>query len=99
MAESMKGMKRTHRCTEVTEQMIGQTVTVMGWVQKRRNLGNLIFIDLRDRSGLLQLVFDSSNVGEEGFSKAATLRSEFVVAATGEVIARSGPVNKNLKTG
>lgn len=99
MAESMKGMKRTHRCTEVTEQMIGQTVTVMGWVQKRRNLGNLIFIDLRDRSGLLQLVFDSSNVGEEGFSKAATLRSEFVVAATGEVIARSGAVNKNLKTG
>ena len=99
MAESMKGMKRTHRCTEVTEQMIGQTVTVMGWVQKRRNLGNLIFIDLRDRSGLLQLVFDSSNVGEEGFSKAATLRSEFVVAETGEVIARSGAVNKNLKTG
>lgn len=99
MAESMKGMKRTHRCTEVTEQMIGQTVTVMGWVQKRRNLGNLIFIDLRDRSGLLQLVFDSSNVGEEGFSKAAALRSEFVVAATGEVIARSGAVNKNLKTG
>ena len=99
MAESMKGMKRTHRCTEVTEQMIGQTVTVMGWVQKRRNLGNLIFIDLRDRSGLLQLVFDSSNVEEEGFSKAATLRSEFVVAATGEVIARSGAVNKNLKTG
>ena len=99
MAESMKGMKRTHRCTEVTEQMIGQTVTVMGWVQKRRNLGNLIFIDLRDRSGLLQLVFDGSNVGEEGFSKAATLRSEFVVAATGEVIARSGAVNKNLKTG
>ncbi len=99
MAESMKGMKRTHRCTEVTEQMIGQTVTVMGWVQKRRNLGNLIFIDLRDRSGLLQLVFDGSEVGEEGFEKAATLRSEFVVAATGEVIARSGAVNKNLKTG
>ena len=71
----------------------------MGWVQKRRNLGNLIFIDLRDRSGLLQLVFDGSEVGEEGFEKAATLRSEFVVAATGEVIARSGAVNKNLKTG
>ncbi len=99
MAESMKGMKRTHRCTEVTEQMIGQTVTVMGWVQKRRNLGNLIFIDLRDRSGLLQLVFDSSDVGEEGFEKAATLRSEFVIAASGEVVARSGAVNKNLKTG
>ncbi len=99
MAESMKGMKRTHRCTEVTEQMIGQTVTVMGWVQKRRNLGNLIFIDLRDRSGLLQLVFDSGDVGEEGFEKAATLRSEFVIAASGEVVARSGAVNKNLKTG
>ena len=58
MAESMQGMKRSHRCTEVTKEMVGSEVTVMGWVQKRRNLGSLIFIDLRDRSGLLQIVFD-----------------------------------------
>ena len=99
MAESMKGLKRTHRCTEVSNQNIGETVTVMGWVQKRRNLGGLIFIDLRDRSGLLQLVFDVDNVGEEGFAKAETLRSEFVIAAVGEVVKRSGAVNENLKTG
>lgn len=95
----MKGLKRTHRCTEVSNQNIGETVTVMGWVQKRRNLGGLIFIDLRDRSGLLQLVFDVDNVGEEGFAKAETLRSEFVIAAVGEVVKRSGAVNENLKTG
>ena len=55
MAESMKDLKRTHRCTEVTADMIGSNVTLMGWVQKRRNLGSLIFVDLRDRSGLMQL--------------------------------------------
>ncbi len=65
MAESMKGLHRTHRCTEVSNQNIGETVTVMGWVQKRRNLGSLIFIDLRDRSGLLQVVFDEPQVGSE----------------------------------
>lgn len=69
MAESMKGLHRTHRCTEVSNQNIGETVTVMGWVQKRRNLGSLIFIDLRDRSGLLQVVFDEPQVGSEGFEK------------------------------
>lgn len=99
MAESMKGLMRTHRCTELSNQNIGETVTVMGWVQKRRNLGSLIFIDLRDRSGLLQLVFDVDNVGEDGFAKAETLRSEFVIAAVGEVVKRSGAVNENLKTG
>lgn len=99
MAESMKGLKRTHRCTEVSSQNIGETVTVMGWVQKRRNLGSLIFVDLRDRSGLLQLMFDEENIGEEGFKKAGTLRSEFVIAAVGEVVKRSGAVNENLKTG
>ena len=61
MAESMQGLHRSHRCTEVSNKNIGETVTVMGWVQKRRNLGSLIFIDLRDRSGLLQLVFDENN--------------------------------------
>ena len=78
MAESMKGLHRSHRCTEVSSANIGEKVTVMGWVQKRRNLGSLIFIDLRDRSGLLQIVFDEESVGAEGFAKAGTLRSEYV---------------------
>ena len=99
MAESMKGLHRTHRCTEVSNQNIGETVTVMGWVQKRRNLGSLIFIDLRDRSGLLQVVFDEPQVGSEGFKKAGNLRSEFVVAVTGVVQKRSAAVNESLKTG
>ena len=99
MAESMRGMKRSHRCTEVSAANIGQTVTVMGWVQKRRNLGSLIFIDLRDRSGILQIVFDENSVGAEGFAKAGTLRSEYVVAVTGTVQKRSAAVNEALKTG
>ena len=99
MAESRRGRKRSHRCTEVSKANIGEIVTVMGWVQKRRNLGNLIFIDLRDRSGILQIVFDSNDVSEAGMEKAATLRSEFVVAVTGKVIARAGAVNENLATG
>ncbi len=99
MAESMKGLHRTHRCTEVSSTNIGETVTVMGWVQKRRNLGSLIFIDLRDRSGLLQIVFDEPKVGAEGFAKAETLRSEYVIAVTGTVERRSAAVNENLKTG
>lgn len=99
MAESMKGLHRTHRCTEVSNANIGEKVTVMGWVQKRRNLGSLIFIDLRDRSGILQLVFDEPKVGSEGFAKAETLRSEFVIAVTGTVQKRAAAVNENLKTG
>ncbi len=99
MAESMKGLHRTHRCTEVSNQNIGETVTVMGWVQKRRNLGSLIFIDLRDRSGLLQVVFDEPQVGSEGFEKAGNLRSEFLLAVTGVVQKRSAAVNESLKTG
>ena len=100
MAESMKGLKRTHRCTEVSEANINAgKVTVMGWVQKRRNLGSLIFIDLRDRTGLLQIVFDVNDIGEEGFQKAETLRSEFVIAVTGDVTMRGGAFNENLKTG
>ena len=99
MAESMKGLHRSHRCTEVSSGNIGQKVTVMGWVQKRRNLGSLIFIDLRDRSGLLQIVFDEPKVGSEGFAKAEALRSEFVVAVTGTVEKRTAAVNENLKTG
>lgn len=99
MAESMQGMKRSHRCTEVTKDMVNSVVTVMGWVQKRRNLGSLIFIDLRDRSGLLQVVFDTNDVGEDGFEKASKLRSEYVVAVTGKVTMREGAVNESLKTG
>ena len=99
MAESMKGLHRSHRCTEVSNQNIGETVTVMGWVQKRRNLGSLIFIDLRDRSGILQLVFNEESVGKEGYEKAERLRSEFVIAVTGKVEKRSAAVNESLKTG
>ena len=99
MAESMKGLHRSHRCTEVSNQNIGETVTVMGWVQKRRNLGSLIFIDLRDRSGILQLVFNEESVGKEGYEKAERLRSEYVIAVTGKVEKRSATVNESLKTG
>ena len=99
MSESMQGLHRTHRCTEVSNANIGEKVTVMGWIQKRRNLGSLIFIDLRDRSGILQLVFDEPKVGSEGFAKAGTLRSEFVIAVEGTVQKRSAAVNENLKTG
>ena len=99
MAESMRGLKRSHRCTEVSGANIGEQVTVMGWVQRRRNLGSLIFIDLRDRSGLLQIVFDEPQVGAEGFAKAGTLRSEYVIAVEGIIQKRSAAVNENLKTG
>ena len=99
MPESMTGLKRTCRCAELTTEQIGQTVTVMGWVQKSRNKGGIVFVDLRDRSGIIQLIFEESKVGTEGFEKATKLRSEFVAAVTGEVTRRSGAVNENLKTG
>ena len=99
MAESMKGLRRTHRCTEVISVEPGTTVTLMGWVQKRRNLGSLIFVDLRDRSGLMQLYFEEETIGTEGFAKAATLRSEFVIAVTGTVEKRNGATNQSLITG
>ena len=99
MAESMMGLKRTHRCTEVTTADIGREVTVMGWIQKSRNKGGIIFVDLRDRSGILQIIFEESDCGAENFAKAEKLRSEFVVAVTGRVEARSGAVNENLATG
>lgn len=99
MAESMAGLHRTHRCSEVVSAALGDTVTVMGWVQKRRNLGSLIFIDLRDRSGLLQIVFDVNDIGEQGFDKAGTLRSEYVIAVTGTLTKRGGAFNEALATG
>jgi aspartyl-tRNA synthetase len=99
MAESMQGLHRSHRCTEVSNKIIGENVTVMGWVQRRRNLGSLIFVDLRDRSGLLQIMFDETIIGKEGFEKAGTLRNEYVIAVTGTVQKRTAAVNENLKTG
>ena len=99
MAESMVGMKRSHRCTEVTTAQIGQDVTVMCWVQKSRNKGGIIFVDLRDRSGILQIIFEENDCGAENFAKAEKLRSEFVIAVKGKVEARSGAVNQNLATG
>ena len=99
MAESMKGLHRSHRCTELSQNNIGETVTVMGWVQKSRNKGGIIFVDLRDRSGLLQVIFEESDCGSENFEKATKLRSEFVIAVVGTVEARSGAVNENLATG
>ena len=95
MAESMKGLKRTCRCAEVTKADIGKKVTLMGWVQKSRNKGGIIFVDLRDRSGIMQIIFENGPISEEGFEKAAKLRSEFVIAVEGEVMARSGAVNEN----
>lgn len=99
MAESIKGLKRTHRCGEVTKANIGEAVTLMGWVQKGRNKGGIVFVDLRDRSGIMQLIFENGSIDEIGFEKAGKLRSEFVIAVTGIVEARSGAVNENLATG
>ncbi|MCM1087917.1 MAG: aspartate--tRNA ligase [Muribaculaceae bacterium] len=99
MAESMKGWKRTHRCTELSLANVGEEVTVMGWVQKQRNKGGIIFVDLRDRSGILQIIFEEGDCGAESFAKAEKMRSEFVIAVVGKVEKRSGAVNENLATG
>ena len=99
MAETMKGLHRTHRCAEVTKTEIGSEVTLMGWVQKSRNKGGIVFVDLRDRSGMIQLIFEDGSIDHEGFEKAGKLRSEFVIAVVGTVEARSGAVNTNLATG
>lgn len=99
MAESMRGMKRTCRCAELSEKNIGEEVTVMGWVQKQRNKGSIVFVDLRDRSGILQVIFEEGETDSAYFDKAGRLRSEFVIAVKGKVTARSGAVNKNLATG
>ncbi len=99
MAESMKGLKRTHRCGELSAANVGETVTVMGWVQKQRNKGGIIFVDMRDRAGILQVIFEESDCGADNFAKAEKLRSEFVVAVVGRVEKRAGAVNENLATG
>ena len=99
MAESILGMKRTCRCAEVTEGMIGQEVTLMGWVQKNRNKGGILFVDLRDRSGLIQLIFENTTIDEAGLEKASHVRSEYVLAVRGTVQKRGGAVNEKLETG
>ena len=99
MAESMKGLHRSHRCTELGTANIGENVTVMGWVARSRNKGGIIFVDLRDRSGILQIIFEEADAGAESFAKAEKLHAEFVIAVTGKVEARSGAVNKALATG
>ena len=99
MAETLQGLKRSHRCAELSAANVGETVTVMGWVQKQRNKGGIVFVDLRDRSGILQIIFEESDCGSEGFEKAARMRSEFVIAVVGKVEKRAGAVNENLVTG
>jgi len=99
-SESMTGMKRTHMCTALTEEHIDENVTIMGWVQKRRDLGGVIFLDVRDRTGLLQVVVDISSIGDEGFKKSEKIRTEFVVAVSGLVEKRTEEtINTNLRTG
>ena len=99
MAESMKGLKRTHRCAELSAANIGETVTIMGWVQKNRNKGGLVFVDVRDRSGIIQIVCEEGKTDATVIEKATKLRSEYVVAVVGTVAKRSGAVNENLATG
>ncbi|WP_461818538.1 aspartate--tRNA ligase [Faecalimonas sp.] len=99
MAESMQGLKRSHRCAELNSSHIGETVTVMGWVQKNRNKGGLVFVDVRDRSGIVQVVFEEGSVSSELIEKAGSLRAEYVVAVVGKVAKRSGAVNENIATG
>lgn len=93
-----KNDKRTHYCSQLNKNDIGKEVCVMGWVQKQRNLGSLIFIDLRDRTGIVQLAFDE-NTDPAVFEKAAACRSEFVILAHGTVRARGKDINRNLPTG
>ena len=99
MAESMQGLKRTHRCGELSAANIGETVTIMGWVQKNRNKGGLDFVDVRDRSGIIQAVFEEGKTDSALLEKAAKLRAEYVVAIVGKVERRSGAVNTNISTG
>ena len=99
MAESMKGLKRTHRCAELSAANVGEKVTIMGWVQKNRNKGGLVFVDVRDRSGIIQVVFEEGKSEAALIEKAAKLRAEYVVAIVGTVAKRSGAVNDHLATG
>ena len=99
MAESMQGLKRTHRCGELSVANVGETVTIMGWVQKNRNKGGLVFTDVRDRSGIIQVVCEEGTTDAAIIEKAASLRAEYVVAVVGKVERRSGAVNDKIATG
>ena len=100
MGESINGLKRSHMCCHVNEHLIGQEVTVMGWVQRRRDLGKLIFIAMRDRTGLVQIAIDGNTAPKEIFEKAETVRSEYTLAVRGTVAARTeGNINPNMETG
>ena len=99
MAESMQGLKKTHRCGELSAVNVGETVTIMGWVQKNRNKGGLVFTDVRDRSGIIQVVCEEGTTEPALIEKAASLRSEYVVAIVGKVARRSGAVNDKIATG
>ncbi len=100
MAELLQGWKRTHRVGELTAEQIGQEVTLMGWAGTWRNLGALIFIGLRDRSGLMQVVFNEAELPAEAFALAETIRSEYVIAVRGTLARRTAEmVNKEMKTG
>ena len=99
MAESMQGLSRTCRCGELSVKNAGDPVTVMGWVSRNRNKGGLVFTDLRDRSGVLQIVFEEGKTDPEVFEKAQKLRSEDVIAVVGKVSKRAGAVNEDLATG
>lgn len=97
MAERLEGLKRTHMCGVLREENIGMSVTVMGWVQRKRNLGGLIFVDLRDRTGIVQAVF-GEEIEKSAFEKADTVKSEYVLAISGKVVKRSSP-NPGIPTG
>ena len=99
MAESMQGLKRTHRCGELSAANVGEKVTIMGWVQKNRNKGGLVFVDVRDRSGIIQVVCEEGKTDADLLARAASLRAEYVVAIVGEVAKRSGAVNDKIATG
>ncbi|MHC1683348.1 MAG: aspartate--tRNA ligase [Clostridiaceae bacterium] len=97
MGEAFTGLKRTMMCGDVTEAQVGKKLTVMGWVQRKRNLGALVFVDLRDRNGMLQVVF-GEEINKEAFEKADLLKSEYCIRVTGEVIKRESP-NPSMTTG
>ncbi|MFV0364147.1 MAG: aspartate--tRNA ligase [Suipraeoptans sp.] len=99
MQETMKGLHRSHKCGELNINNDGEQVTLMGWVQKNRNKGGLVFVDLRDRTGIIQVVFEEESMDKDLIDKAASLRSEFVIAVVGKVAKREGAVNTNLATG
>ena len=99
MGEALGDLKRTCYCGDVGPERIGQEITLMGWVNRRRDLGGLIFIDLRDRAGIVQVVFNPEN-SKDAHTKASALRNEYVIAIKGKLAERpKGTENRELKTG